>query len=180
MKDITTEYFNWLYDIIADENKDYRKLCEILHSINYSYGNMYDANRYENGVYMRYRFAQEKGYDHEEPMIASTIDNRDCSMFEMMVALAWHIETDIMANSEEGNRTYLWFEVMLNSLHIDVYEGDSAETNAIDILKAVQLFLNKGYSSNGDGGLFYIPDTNKDLREMEIWYQANEYLIKYY
>ena len=37
-------------------------------------------------------------------------------------------------------------------------------------------FLNREYSSNGEGGLFVINNCKYDLREVEIWYQMCWYL----
>ena len=44
------------------------------------------------------------------------------------------------------------------------------------VTSSVTNFLNRNYLLNGKGGLFTIPNTNIDLRDVEIWYQMNLYI----
>ena len=46
----------------------------------------------------------------------------------------------------------------------------------IYVRKTVERFLNRDYEPNGKGGLFTIRNCNRDLRQVEIWYQLNWYL----
>lgn len=164
------DYFNWLYDVVCPDDR-YLKLCRFLHSISFSYDIPMDGNRYEDGISMRFRF----GYACDIPSnrIATELDNTPCSMFEMMVALALRMEEDIMACPGE-NRTSEWFREMIRSLGIAGMTNELFDPDKVEA--AVERFLNKDYDRDGKGGLFTVTDTDRDLRTVEIWYQAIWYL----
>jgi hypothetical protein len=42
--------------------------------------------------------------------------------------------------------------------------------------RIVQRFLDHKYGLHGEGGLVTLPDTRRDLRTVEIWYQMMWYL----
>lgn len=47
------------------------------------------------------------------------------------------------------------------------------KAHAIDVIRR---FLNRDYGRDGKGGLFTIEHCRYDMRDIEIWYQANWYL----
>lgn len=166
------EYFDWLYDLVCDGKGNYKCLCAFLHGIDFFYLIPMDENRYGDGISLRYRF----GYDCDIPdyYISNEIDNRPCSVLEMMAALALRMEEDIMA-SNDGDRTSVWFMDMLKSLDLDKLTDDKFDEAEAD--NKVFKFLERKYERNGKGGLFTINDKpDKDLRNVEIWYQAMWYL----
>ena len=73
-----------------------------------------DADRAEDGINLRYRFGYENGY--ESAMIASYLDDRPCSVLEMMVALSMKMEEQIMDDPDIGDRTSVWFWKMIDNL----------------------------------------------------------------
>lgn len=167
------QYFDWMYDILCwDEPKSYLKLLNTLHNIDFAYSLPMDANRAEDGVILRYRFGSEAGY--EDPEIATYLDDRPCSVLEMMTALALRYEEHIMRDDKYGDRTYLWFWTMLDSLGISDMSDDSfIQEEAED---AIFKMMNREYAPDGTGGLFRIPNCSQDLRQVEIWYQGCWYL----
>ena len=42
--------------------------------------------------------------------------------------------------------------------------------------RVIERFLNRDYEPDGTGGLFTVTNTDRDLREVEIWYQLCWYL----
>lgn len=169
--DLMNKYFEWLYSTVCSDDS-YRKLCAFLFDQEFIYIMPYDDNRYEDGVDIRYHF----GYDNNIPnsVIAIELDDRPCSIFEMMVALAVRIETDIMSEEAFGNRTSKWFMDMLRSLGLDYMTNTQFnKTRATYILDT---FIHRKYQYNGQGGLFTVYDPPRPLYEVEIWYQAMWYL----
>lgn len=167
------DYFGWLYDLACDGRKEYRRLCEFLDSVEFTYVLPMDDNRYGDGISLRYRY----GYECDIPgaIIASNLDNRPCSVFEMMTALALRIEEDIMSKKGE-DRTSKWFIDMLESLGLDYMTDELFNKERAE--KIIGFFLDREYSSDGEGGLFTIPErpNNRDMRDVEIWYQAMWYV----
>lgn len=167
-------YFEWLYDHVIHSRKSYRKLCDCLNCIEFTYTNPMDDNRYEDGINLRYRFGSENGIDDRE--IAYELDNKACSVFEMMVALALRIEESIMRDDDVGDRTYIWFMAMLKNLGLD--DETDAHFNRVRVTMSVIRMLDRDYDSRGVGALFEVDNPRNDMRDTEIWYQAMWWLTE--
>lgn len=172
-------YFRWMVGLIfnpeyMNRNRTWLKLFRMLHDTEFLYTIELDGNRADDGVELRYRFGWEKGYVKEQ--IAQSLDNRPCSMLEMMVALAHRCEENIMDNPEKGDRTGIWFFEMLESLGLDYADDDHFYPRQVQAVLAD--FFNHNYAYNGKGGLFTLRYPERDLRRMEIWYQMNGWLIE--
>lgn len=173
--ELNNEYFNWMYQLVCDEryvnSLSYRYLFSYLHHIDFTYSISMDGNRSEDGMDLRYRFGYEKSY--ESPMITAFLDDRPCSVLEMMVALSIRCE-EIMADQDAGNRVGQWFWSMILNLGLDSmndFNFDETYTNNV-----ITNFLERRYEPNGKGGLFTVKHCRYDLRSVEIWYQMCWYL----
>lgn len=98
-----------------------------------------------------------------------------CTVLEMMVTLAIRCETDVAGDPSGEDRTAHWFDVMLESMGLTQYTGDSY--NADSVARIIWKMQNHDYLPNGEGGLFKIPDgTGFDMTKLEIWSQMNAYI----
>lgn len=165
-------YFNWLYNKVICSKLSYRKLLMRLHEIPFTYILMMDENRLEDGLDLRYRFGQEEEIPQVE--IVNRIDISDCSVLEMMAALAIRCEESIMNDPEIGDRTSRWFMEMLRNLGLSTM--DDANYNQEEVDRKIDIFLHRRYASDGKGGLFRLKHCSDDLRNVQIWYQMNWYL----
>ena len=174
--ELNNKYFEWMYQLVCNERYSkklsYLKLLMRLHDIEFDYTIGMDANRMEDGIALRYRFGYEDSY--EDPMIAAYLDNKPCSVLEMMVALAIRCEEHIMDDPDIGNRTGQWFWDMIVSLGLGSMSDTKFNRGYVDDI--VEGFLNRQYEQNGKGGLFTINHCKYDLRSVEIWYQMCWYL----
>ena len=168
------EYFDWMYELVCDQFKglSFHELLSYLYNKEFTYTVGMDGNRAEDGMDLRYRFAYECYYD--DAMISEYLDDRDCSVLEMMVALAARCEEGIMDNPELGDRTGLWFWNMLESLGLDDMSDDEFDDICVD--QVIERFLDHKYERNGKGGLFTVRSCKHDLRTVEIWTQMCWYL----
>ncbi|MBO7450306.1 MAG: hypothetical protein J6U54_08030 [Clostridiales bacterium] len=169
-KEIKQEYFRWLCHFI--DVRDYGKLLSFLFSVDFDYTLPMDGNRYEDGINLRYRFADEKKYHYRH--ISAWLDDVPCSMLEMMVALCLRIEEHITGDPEVGDRTTNWFKAMLKSSGLDEMDNDHFDQTVAS--KIVRDVIQRRYGRNGDGGLFRLRRNRRDLRHVEIWYQAMWYI----
>ena len=173
---LDSKYFNWMCELIQDdmytEGSSYRRLLTHLHDREFEYIVSMDSNRAEDGTDLRYRFAYECNYDPQD--VDLYLDNRPCSVLEMLVALANRCEEDIMDDPDVGNRTGQWFWTMINNLGLGDMIDSEFDEQYTDIV--IDRFLQRKYKPNGEGGLFTIKNTGRDLREVEIWYQLMWYL----
>lgn len=150
----------------------YRKLLLQLHRIYFTYKIPMDANRYEDGIALRYRFGVEN--DIHPAIISQYLDTTPCSILEMMCALAIRCEEQFMSDPDLGNRTAEWFWCMILSLGLKDMDNDKINNSHVHL--AIDKFLNHKYSRNGRGGLFTIRGTEYDMRTIEIWDQLMLYL----
>lgn len=173
---MSAAYFEWLINLAGGDKdirrRPMRKLLLFLYETEFVYIMDMDANRAIDGVDLRYRFAYESGRDTQ--LIAKYVDEKPCSVLEMMIALSVRCEDNIMEDIDFGNRTGLWFWTMIGSLGFSSYEDSRFDRNIAEAV--VTKFLRREHSPDGRGGLFTVPNCPKDLRNIEIWYQMMWYL----
>ena len=175
-KELNEEYFNWMCQLVSDDKNNrglsYRKLLNHLHSIEFKYVMPMDGNRADDGIDLRYLFGYEEGYPSH--MISKFIDNRPCSVLEMIIALAYRCETHIMSDPDVGDRVHQWFWTMIDSLDLSEMDNIHYDESVVD--NAIYRFMNREYDSDGKGGLFTVKQSKYDMRTVEIWWQMNWYL----
>lgn len=173
---LNNEYFDWMHNLVCNDRRSrrlsYRKLLSYLHDKDFTYIIELDGNRAEDGMELRYRFGDERGY--REPQIAYYLDNRPCSILEMMVALAIRCEEHIMDDPDIGDRTGQWFWDMISNLGLMYMDDTNFDEQYTD--EIIDRLLNREYESDGEGGLFTVRNRREDLRTVEIWYQMCWYL----
>lgn len=178
--DLKTQYFEWMYRMVCNRdylaNLSFRKLISFLHQTDFSYSLPMDANRADDGVELRYRFGQENGI--AEPVVSSELDDRPCSVLEMMIALSLRCEEHIMDDQDVGNRTGQWFWTMITNLGLG--HMDDANFNRNYVEDQVYGMLDRQYDRYGKGSLFPLEKPRRDMRRTEIWYQAMWYLTENY
>lgn len=174
---IKNRYFDWLYDYVckgrAHNGVSYRKLFTFLFDVEFTYIIDRDVNRAKDGVDLRYKFAS-KHYDEREIKYVIDILDGPCSVLEMMIALANRCEESIMTDTRYGDRTKQWFWSMLKNMGLSMMTDDRFDKKYCE--DVISRFLNREYSYDGKGGLFYIPECTDDLRKLEIWTQLCWYL----
>lgn len=175
---IQREYFEWMYDLVIDDRyskASYRKLLEHLNERDFKVILEMDENRAEDGTDLRYRFGRERGYSTHD--IEQFLDIYQCSILEMMIALACRCEDQIMEDDAQGNRTGIWFWNMIVSLGLGQMNDERYSEKRVDFI--IDRFLDREYDANGRGGLFTIQNRYIDMRETEIWYQMSYYLDEF-
>lgn len=167
-------YFDWMCSIICDSRHfnwgSYRTLLKYLYNRDFYYIIDMDDNREADGMDLRYRFAYENNYNNA--MVASYLDNKPCSILEVMTSLIIHCE-EIMGFKDES-----WFYDMITSLGLISMTDDNFDGAYVDVV--ISKFLNRDYERDGKGGLFTVANRRQDLRDAEIWYQMNWYLKEKY
>lgn len=170
------QYFEWMCHLVYDnrysKRTSYWKLLRYLHGVPFTYSIGMDGNRASDGVDLRYRFGYERNC--RDPLIAAYLDDRPCSVLEMMIALAVRCEEHNMEDSDIGDRTGQWFWNMIVSLGLGSMTDDRFDERYVS--GVIDRFLNREYERNGKGGLFTVEHCKRDMRGIEIWYQMHLYL----
>lgn len=175
-------YFEWLCGFIDDrfgtKTRSYHSLLWYLFNTNFYWSVSRDANREADGMSLRnaYIETQQRYFYGASPDYPGSIFSDECSVLEMMIALAKRCEVHIMSEPEKGDRTASWFWGMIESMGLSDMTDDNYDEQWVDI--SVHRMLNREYASDGSGGLFTINDPNVDMRNVEIWIQMNYYLCE--
>ena len=168
-------YFNWMCGLVCEDQRmggrSYSYLLSYLHDQDFIVLMERDLNRAEDGVDLRYRFSYDT--DVSKILIATYLDNRPCSVLEMMISLAIRAE-ETMDDPDIGDRTDRWFWEMIESLGLIDYDDSNFYED--DVRYILNRFQNREYEWNGKGGLFTIENPKRDLRNVEIWYQMGWHL----
>ena len=171
---LSEKYYDWMCSLIKNNEKNpviYSRILKFLYTTEFTWLIDLDGNRADDGIELRYRFGCEAGI--ENTIIHNELDNRACSVLEMLVALSLRCEDDIMQSTEE-RRVDKWFWVMMDNLGFSLLENcryDVRKANTI-----VKRLLDRTYGPDGTNGLVTIPNCEYDLRYVDIWYQMMWYL----
>lgn len=172
---ISNEYFEWIYHLVCSKQYkkvSYRKLLCFLHSKTFYAIVPMDDNRRKDGISFRYRFGAENGYSNEH--IEQYLDTRDCSVLEMIIALSFRVEEQLVSDFAYGDRTGQWFWNMIVSLGLGQMNDKKFDLEYCN--HVIDIFLKREYSPNGKGGLFTLSNPPEDVRNVEIWCQFMWYL----
>lgn len=172
-KPIEESYFLWLCHQIGEEDtgnphKTYWNLLRILHSKEFVYIIPHDNNRAEDGKGLRTEFVAEMGVRPDPGWM-----NLGCSMLELLIGLSRRLSFI----SEGEPRA--WFWELIENLDLEKY-NDNAIESAYDIEETLDDVIWRTYRPNGRGGLFplKVRPPGGDQRDVELWYQLNEYVAQ--
>jgi hypothetical protein len=165
-RNIKELYFEWLYSKVL-KTKHYKGLLMELDRYDYIWKLPMDANSYEHGTELRYRFGNECGIDHS--IIASELDIRQCSMLEMMVSLTLRI-SEVLLDDGSENHASMIFTTMLDSLGLSVFTDRHFDRTSIYSIRGI-------LDSFVDGDIYLFPPNGEDFSRLPLWNQAHRYLI---
>ena len=175
--EICEEYFEWL-TYVVNIGKDHTELARMLHNREFYSICSNDQNRVDDGKMLRNIFRDETLYNNY-----ASIDRPNCSVLEMLVALAIRMES-ILEDPNEGDRTVIWFWEILDNLGLSKYTNYNIKYGAgnpvTEINDIVDNLVERRYKRSGEGGLFPLKNATKDQRKVEIWYQLSSYLLENY
>lgn len=169
---IKDEYFRWIANRL--EFKDY-KILHALNDIPFRYVVPDDDSRLADAVDMRYRFGHDNGYPNV--LVAQYLDLDIPSVLEVLSALCFRLEDEIMQDDYYADRVPLWFSIMMENLGL--YE----DMDVHKIQGIVDTFLDRQYDAHGKGNIFRIKSNRYDMRNIELWYQMfiflreNNYIV---
>lgn len=178
---IIPSYFDWLKNTVDPfvTRGHHEQLFDILHSLVYAPILDLDHNREMDGVGLRDIYLREYGIDNFES--DETIDS-PCSVFEFLVALSQRM--DYIYSSADRRRLSELFWEILHNIGLD-YQTTTDNDFEIDpqafqdrVYSAIDMVEKRTYASNGTGNLFPLSNPKEDQRNVEVWYQMNQYLIE--
>lgn len=175
----TSKYFKFLCSLIGNR-EEFKHLLEKLHSIEFYSIIPNDDNRVQDGYNLRDVFADEGG--PTGPLSLAGIPDFECSVLEMLIALSERLEFET-AQSKWEKTVEEWFWILIDNLgFLTCTDQAFLQCRTLDkyVDQTISIFLERGYSPDGQGGLFPLKTPEKDQRRVEIWYQMNSYVMENY
>lgn len=176
--DLAGRYFDWLYERVCGDweprGLSFHRLLTFLYNQNFTPSCELDGARAEDGLDLRYRFAQTQNIVYQE--VQDAFAGIPCSMLEMMVALSIRIEEHILEDAASGNRVGQWFWNMVVSLGLVAMDDTRFDEERAQ--SVLDRFNAREYQSNGAGGLFTLMHPKEDMRRIDIWYQLMGWLAE--
>lgn len=170
--DITRrDYFDWLCKLFP-AREDYTEALWFLFCSDFIPELDMDSNRASDGLDLRADFSDDMRISMfyiEDAM------SPQCSMLELMVALAKRAEVNII--SGEDYIPNLFWE-MFDSLGFGDLTNDRWSVDEAN--RIVDRFNCRMYNKNGKGGLFTIRKRGLDMKDYDIWYQMHRYINELY
>ena len=175
-KEIRKEYFLWLCELVSLDSKKetggYNFLVKALFKKEFYWTEEKDENRSDEGKDLRGIFCDECGYECVPDEI-----NGPCTVFEMMIALAkrWNDEVSV---SDDEDCTAVYFWEMIKNLGLEGCTDDKFDPEMAR--EKLDIFLDRDYPDNGEGSIFPLKKSKESQKNIELWYQLQNYLIENY
>ena len=177
VKNFASAYQAWLMEEMDAE--DYSILFDVLYGIEFVWPSDIprDEDRAAAGQDLRLEFEYESGMHCDDEWL-----EWPCSFLEMLVGLAWSIEDHILYDWDKGDRSAKWFWMMMTNLGLDIctdeYMTKTGMSGSRYVERVVETVITRSYDDHGNGGLFPLWEPETDQRKVEIWYQANAFILE--
>ena len=172
---LNERYLNWLISRVEpvtnfNPARSHWLMCSELDRFEFTWFIPNDDNRLYDGLDLRQEFIDES----EGGNVPGAWLSQPCSFLEMIIALARRL-----AFESSPLETDYWFWRMMENLDLRRYIDESFDDDArFTVQDAVGRVIERQYNADGRGGLFPLNHPGKDQREVEIWYQSQQYLME--
>jgi hypothetical protein len=175
-------YFKWLLGILGF--KDPINDCGYISMLSYLYSTDFkltdpvvghDDNRLDDGFELRAQYSNNFT-DPEFP----TIFEEPVSVLEVLTAFAVRIDDDIMYDG--ALHASKWFFIMIDNLGMTNFTDDRLGLDWVidDEEQIIDIWMSRQYGPSGRGTIFPINNTGVDQRNVEMWYQMQEWFKENY
>lgn len=176
MEELWDDYLRHLiWRCHLEKFRQYSRLFEVLHNTDFKWLIHRDQNRYEDGVELRDEYAGEMGSYSME--VAEAFFDRNCSVLEMMIALAIRVDDNIIGDPDEEHPEVFFME-MLKNLGLDRFKNN--KFNLQDVIDIIDRWLSREFDRDGFGSPFPVRYDHRDQRKIEIYDQMNSYIYEKY
>lgn len=179
MTAIESQYLKFLIGYAglgSHQGRHYYLLAQILHERIFYSNFANDMNRSEDGKNLRAFFASQ--YDDPDDILMQL--DGPCTVLEMLIGLAKRMDF-MFIGSGDRNQASHWFFVLIQNLGLYTYDddmllGDEEKHEEVD--RILDILLERHYERDGRGGLFPLRNPYQDQTKVEIWYQANAWMME--
>ena len=172
LEDLKQKYMAWLYNsmFFYTTGEKYWLLSNHLFKREFYWTIPNDDNRGIDGLEFRGKWSVHHFRSWEVWWDAP------CTVFELLVGLACRME-DILENPTRESTIRDWYILLISNLGLKAYTDSNWSSDVEKIVdQKIDLFLDRQYDRNGNGGLFPLEHSAADQRKVEIWYQLMKYI----
>lgn len=178
---LNERYFRWLLGILGFKEPiscRYNSMLSYLFSTDFKLTDPivgHDDNRLNDGFDLRAMYS-DNFTSPEQPQIF----DEEVSVLEVLVAFAMRIDDDVMY---DGNlRASKWFFIMIDNLGMTNFTDDELGLSWTidDEAQIIDIWMSRQYGPSGKGTVFPINNTGIDQRNVEMWYQMQEWFNENY
>lgn len=165
-------YFNWLKNKVdfLDFPEKYDQLFMALYNTEFVWGHPMDRNRAFEGQDIRAEYKSETG--HNFPINLSIPAN----VLEVLIAITKRM--NFICSSFDEDKTKIIFWRLMANLDLAGMSDPYYIMNGGDVMVEAILtkWMKRRYEPDGRGGIFPMAEPRENQREVELWYQMNQYL----
>lgn len=165
-------YFIWLKSQIEyfDDAGNHDFLLKRLYNKEYYALMDRDQNRLDDGLALRDEYYNY--FSTDDGMVIDT----PCSVLEFLVALARRMNYIYARVDEDCTEDMFW--LMLENIDLSEMEDEVYFDFGGDVFvdEKIDMVLDRAYDDAGNGNIFPLKNPRTNQRNVEIWYQMNQYL----
>lgn len=188
MEKLRERYFKWLCGLVGLQDRRGRSwftLARWLMDEEFIFRLEQDWDRARDGLQLRFLFASDVLGDRDRKTFRELYSGEGCRVLEMLVAFSMRIDDWLYGAEDNRAGTRRWFFEMLFNLGIEGYDdgylaGMDGRNGRDDVLRRLDIWMNRTHRRDGRGGLFPLRSPNRDQRDVDIWYQLQNYLRENY
>ena len=160
------QYFDWLIkQIDVPKGKEYDKLFEQMHNIEFVWTVPNDDNRIQEGEELRHEFISAREF-------GGTLNLHKATFLEVLVALSRRVAFLAGGTPEQ----WAWKLVKNINLHNDRFADPLDLEYPDQIVDRIHTVIWRNYREDGRGGFFPLKEPIEDQTKIEIWAQMNAYV----
>lgn len=177
---LDAEYLDWIRKNVCISNQydifRYTKLFHYLSSECFVAKIPMDNNRIADGNALKIRFARDTGsIDIDDRYFREWVNFSTCTVLDVMAALAIRTFEEVTGGFPDPINPPDIFWMMIENMHLETETDD--DFSMMEVVRRIENMMYRRYDSDGDGGLFRIKGTDKNMREAEIWYQMQWWAV---
>jgi len=174
-------YFRWLLGILGFKET---AECRYLSMLSYLYSTDFkltdpvvghDENRLSDAFELRATFSN----NFTDPVLPKIFEE-PMSVLEVLTAFAMRIDDDIMYDG--SLHASKWFFIMIDNLGMTNFTDDALglDWTIEDEEQIVDIWMSRQYRGDGKGSIFPLKCPGVDQKNLEMWYQMQEWFRENY
>ena len=178
---LNDNYFKWLLGILGFKEP---MSCRYISMLSYMYSTSFrltdpivghDDNRLNDGFELRATYSNNFTMSD-----LPSIFDEEVSVLEVLVAFAMRIDDDIMYDG--SLHASKWFFIMVDNLGMTNFTDDRLGLDWCidDEEQILDIWMSRQYGPDGKGTIFPLKTTAFDQRNLEMWYQMQEWFRENY